>query len=1003
MSNMISCAEQLCRIIAHSMYRQYAQKPVNRIIKYFLICIGVIVYMPNNSQADSQVSITTQVDSRDYMVDVSSAHGAPVPPVSTNMYAWHSSVTCMVAQSSIEAGVNWRCLGWTGAGSVPISGDSNTTGTIVLTNLVSSIVWNWQTSFTITNATAVQRQGSKFVDISYDIVSDITNGVEIALSVSSNGVPVSVGNLTGNIGTNTLPGLGKACVWDAGLNWNGNLANLVFSLRHIASTQFIASCTNSIDARDYLLTIISAYGSPVPPVGSHPNYCWRTTITASVSAVTGYTVTGWSGVGIAPASGSNINTGAIVLTNQYSYIYWNWTTNSYLVTFDAMGGSAALPASIFVLYNGSYGALPATLRDYHTFLGWWTAPAGGVHVTSNAMVDMASNHILFARWTLNTQTISGAISWGDEGAGQIRAVAMNSPDDNQMKSVASILYGAVATDGIFSILGVPVLSDYWIKAFVDIDNDGRWSPAEPIGSFAGNSIFLTNDFSGVEIRLEYRDWDEDGIRDDEEAFVLLSNPGDNRNPILVDDDGPNDPVPGDPETSDPAENGTLSHPFDAIQEAINVATNGAVIVVMDGTYSGIGNKDINPKGKAITVRSRYGYNSTTIDVASVHSGFVCSSNETVSTVIKGFTIHTWAAFFGRPGVLCNSASPTIEGCRIWDCGVAGIYCTNNANPMIRQTIVEGNQGGVVCYGSSPVLYSCLIQSNYSGRGAGVLMDSNSHPYLVNTLVVYNRSTNDGGGLYVGAGCNPTGINCTVAYNVASNRGSALTTAGTPLFKNVILWGNSDLANDPIDLQSAATFTYSCLQEFHPGTGNKTNAPLFVSELDYQLQSESPCIDAGTAVGVPTNDYEGLSRLVDGNGDGNAAVDMGAYEFQVSTSQLPASWLAQYGLPSGDYAEDMDDDGDGFSSWAEWRAGTNPRDYQSFFCFQQWITGSSQGLVIVWPSITGRTYALDRSTNLTLTPAFSNIASGLPGQLGYTAHTDTTATSRGPYIYRVKVE
>ena len=474
-------------------------------------------------------------------------------------------------------------------------------------------------------------------------------------------------------------------------------------------------------------------------------------------------------------------------------------------------------------------------------------------------------------------TITGVISGGMEQPGSIRAVALRSSPNSQMQSTNNIMFSTVVTGGWFAIQGVPTLSNYWVKAFIDKNANGIWSPVEPIGDYAGNPIYLTNDYSGADIALGYGDWDGDGINDDEEAYVLLSNPSNSLSPILVDDNGPNDPLPGDPEISDPSENGTISHPYDAIQEAINVATNGSVIVVMDGTYSGIGNKDIGTKGKAITIQSRYGYNSTTIDVASVHNGFVCLSNETVATIIKGFTIHTWASFFGLSGILCNNASPAIEDCRIWDCGVAGILCTNGANPTVRRTVIEANTGGVRCYGSSPVFDRCLIQSNYSGRGAGVLVESNSHPYFVNTLIAGNRSTNDGGGIYIGAGCNPTGINCTVAFNVASNRGSALSTAGTPLFKNVIIWGNSDPASDPIDLQSAATFTYSCVQEFHPGTGNQTNNPVFVSSGDYQLQFTSPCLDVGTAVGSPTNDYAGQLRPMDGDGDGVAIVDIGAYE------------------------------------------------------------------------------------------------------------------------------
>ena len=74
----------------------------------------------------------------------------------------------------------------------------------------------------------------------------------------------------------------------------------------------------------------------------------------------------------------------------------------------------------------------------------------------------------------------------------------------------------------------------------------------------------------------------------------------------VDDDAPNDPGPGDPAVSDPPEDGTATHPFDAIQEGIDAAVDGDTVLVLDGTYSGTGNRDIGFLGKAITVRSENG-------------------------------------------------------------------------------------------------------------------------------------------------------------------------------------------------------------------------------------------------------------------------------------------------------------------------------------------------------------------------------------------------------------
>ena len=53
--------------------------------------------------------------------------------------------------------------------------------------------------------------------------------------------------------------------------------------------------------------------------------------------------------------------------------------------------------------------------------------------------------------------------------------------------------------------------------------------------------------------------------------------------IIVDDDGPAD--------------------FNNIQAAIDTANNGDTIEIQPGTYTGPGNRDIEFRGKAITVRS----------------------------------------------------------------------------------------------------------------------------------------------------------------------------------------------------------------------------------------------------------------------------------------------------------------------------------------------------------------------------------------------------------------
>jgi len=59
-----------------------------------------------------------------------------------------------------------------------------------------------------------------------------------------------------------------------------------------------------------------------------------------------------------------------------------------------------------------------------------------------------------------------------------------------------------------------------------------------------------------------------------------------------------------------------------------------------------------------------------------------------------------------------------------------------------------------------------------------------------------------------------------------------------------------------------------------------------SALDLRLAATSPAIDAGVGTTAPTVDILQSARPIDGNGDGTAAWDLGAYEFGIAT--VPAA-------------------------------------------------------------------------------------------------------------------
>ena len=99
------------------------------------------------SDAALGATATANLDSRDYTLTVSSAHGSPLPSVGTNVYAWRATVTASVDNSVTSGLTNWTLAGWSGTGSIPPEGGTTNTGGITLTGLVSSIVWNWTTNY----------------------------------------------------------------------------------------------------------------------------------------------------------------------------------------------------------------------------------------------------------------------------------------------------------------------------------------------------------------------------------------------------------------------------------------------------------------------------------------------------------------------------------------------------------------------------------------------------------------------------------------------------------------------------------------------------------------------------------------------------------------------------------------------------------------------------------------------------------------------------------------
>jgi hypothetical protein len=223
-------------------------------------------------------------------------------------------------------------------------------------------------------------------------------------------------------------------------------------------------------------------------------------------------------------------------------------------------------------------------------------------------------------------------------------------------------------------------------------------------------------------------------------------------------------------------------------------------------------------------------------------------------------------------------------------GLAGAGGGAFAQPLATLTncVLLGNRasstgGGV--YGGT--LYNCTLATNSTYDGGGAFNSA-----LYNCILTGNSATNQGGGANGGAlyNCTLAGnqawegggafgaglYNCTVAGNFATNYGGG--TLSDSVWNSIVYFNHAPLFPN----SGGDTFEYSCTTLLSTGgEGNISADPRFVNAAagDFRLLPDSPCIDAGTnLVDLPTTDIQGLPRVMDGNDDGIAVVDMGAYEF-----------------------------------------------------------------------------------------------------------------------------
>ncbi|MBQ6923394.1 MAG: right-handed parallel beta-helix repeat-containing protein [Kiritimatiellae bacterium] len=225
--------------------------------------------------------------------------------------------------------------------------------------------------------------------------------------------------------------------------------------------------------------------------------------------------------------------------------------------------------------------------------------------------------------------------------------------------------------------------------------------------------------------------------------------------------------------------------------------------------------------------------------------------------------------------------------------------------------VATNCTGFFAYIQQPCSFTdCLVAGNGGEAQFDIVANGATPVGITNCVVVRNRSM--GIRLNVSTALNVSVSHCTIADNetTATKAGGGVyfNTANNRITDSIV-HGNLNFGV-PADITLAGTApapTRCCFGEAdeEDGNGNIASDPLFADPAarDYSLLPSSPCIDAGAAVGPPVRDIAGATRPVDGDGDGVAVGDMGAYEAPVCSEALAcalelrlASGLAPLDVP-----------------------------------------------------------------------------------------------------------
>ena len=341
----------------------------------------------------------------------------------------------------------------------------------------------------------------------------------------------------------------------------------------------------------------------------------------------------------------------------------------------------------------------------------------------------------------------------------------------------------------------------------------------------------------------------------------------------------------------------------------------------------------------------------------IYNGGSADLTVTGSTIVDNSAYQGAGLFNFVAGVLDVSDS-TIADNDASDQG-GGVYTTYGTVTISDTTLSDNTaqQGGGILSSAGPgegttVLTNTTVTRNSATLEGGGLYNNGCILTLLQSTFSDNSATNHGGGIYLNSGtldCSSSTFSAnsanaaggadpattdaagdvtqsTFTGNSADTAGGIYAVSGTVEVTNTIVAGNTATTSNPDvggsltslgnnligDVGTATGFTDGVNKDQVGSAGGVIDpmlGPLVDNggpTLTHALLLGSPAVDAGNDAAAPATDQRGMTRVLDGDADGTATVDIGAFELDISGVTFVVDSLADTvdANPGDGIAEDV---------------------------------------------------------------------------------------------------